>query len=72
MRKAATPSKSKKKHRTPDGVLSRSPVSLRLYAEELARLKSGATKEQRTDAAFARLCFLYGLAAYESGKSLTP
>lgn len=71
MRKAATPTKSKPKHRTPDGVLSRTPVSLRLFAEELDRLKAGANREQRTDAAFARLCFLYGLAAYEKGKSLT-
>ena len=46
-------------------------MSLRLYAEELQRLKAGAHKEQRTDAAFARLCFLYGLAAWEKGKSLT-
>lgn len=72
MRKAATTSKRKKTtRRSPDGVLSRSPVSLRLFADELERLKAGANKEQRTAAAFARLCVLYGLAAYESGKSLT-
>lgn len=73
MRIAAAPKNSKPnlKQRAPGGVLTRSPVALRLFPDELAQLKDGARKDQRTDAAFARLCFLYGLSAYERGVSLT-
>lgn len=59
------------KTRSPKGVLVRSPVALRLFPEELERLKAGACREMRTDAAFARLCFLHGLKAYEGGKKLS-
>ena len=71
MRKSAPAKKLQPKKRAPNGVLSRTPVALRLYPDELDRLKKGSHREQRTDAAFARLCFLYGLAAYEKGKALT-
>ncbi|WP_377153636.1 hypothetical protein ACFJIX_18800 [Roseateles sp. UC29_93] len=60
-----------KKTRAPTGVLTRSPVSLRLYEDELKRLKAGAHKEQRTDAAFARLLVLFALKAFEAGKSIS-
>lgn len=71
MRKTAAPEKPAKKKRTSAGVLSRTPVSLRLFPDELATLKDCAAKDRRTDSAFARLCCLYGMAAYLSGKSLT-
>lgn len=70
MPKAATKRESKKS-RAPTGVLSRTPISLRLYAEELARVKAGALKEQRTDSAFARLLVLYALKAFEAGKPIS-
>lgn len=53
------------RRRTPAGALSRRPIALRLHPEELGRLIASAEVEQRTNAAFARLCFLHGLAAYE-------
>lgn len=71
MPKAATKRVPEKKSRAPTGVLTRSPVSLRLYEDELKRLKAGAQKEQRTDAAFARLLVLFALKAFEAGKSIS-
>jgi hypothetical protein len=70
MPKAATNCANPTKSRSPAGVLVRSPVALRLYPDELARLKTYAATEMRTDSAFARLLILYALKAYESGRKI--
>ncbi|MFL9926643.1 hypothetical protein PQR62_20375 [Herbaspirillum lusitanum] len=41
------------------------PITLRLNADELARTEQHASREQRSRAAFIRLIYLRGLAAYE-------
>ncbi len=70
MPKASPKTVSNQKRRAPAGVLTRTPLSLRLLPEELAVVKAGALKEQRTSSSFARLLVLYGLKAYRGGKSI--
>jgi len=67
----ASPKRASTKQRAPTGVLSRSPIALRLFPDELVVVKAGARKEHRTDAGFARLLVLYALRAYRRGKSIS-
>lgn len=46
------------------------PVTLRLTAEEIEKAQILARQDHRTRAAFIRVMFLRGLAAYEKEKEL--
>lgn len=58
--------------RAPNGVLSRTPVALRLLKAEKAELEALAEREARSTAALARLLFLRGLQAYHADQKVLP
>lgn len=58
--------------RAPNGVLSRTPVALRLLEEEKSELEALAAKESRSTAALARLLYLRGLQAYRADQKVLP
>lgn len=56
---------TKKKLKSPKGVLSRQPIPLRLMPAEVKKLKDFADRDARSVSAFARLAVLRGIEHFE-------